>query len=336
MTEIESRGRKFALQVTSAFFLFLFVLCLVVRIKPQPKYQELAIRLDSVPVVKEKPKQSPVKKADTTKKETKSKSEQKTQEKPADQKQQTVKKTEKKAEPAKKAPTKAKEEPKKVEEPKIKKSVEELMAEQNSPKKKKVEFDESLFADTPEPVQTRESLAAKKVVAPKSSLSGSSAVADTKKDTGGAASSSSSSSDSAVSDATRQALSGIKSTSYSSTVTEGVKSKASVASSKSSTGAVSIQMSDGSTRQLLYPKNPAIYISEENARLIDSTRNVKITFSVKADGSVPFGEITIRPASLLPDPIQREIKMQISEWKFSEDSSGRTGIATFDYTLEIR
>ena len=63
--EIEAKGRHFALQVTAAFLLFLVILCLAIRIDSNSKYQELSIRLDSVPVAKEKiassPKEKPVK-----------------------------------------------------------------------------------------------------------------------------------------------------------------------------------------------------------------------------------------------------------------------------------
>ena len=49
------------------------------------------------------------------------------------------------------------------------------MSENNSVKKKDVEFDESLFADDNSPVQAKESPSAKNVAVSKSSLSGSSA-----------------------------------------------------------------------------------------------------------------------------------------------------------------
>lgn len=348
MTDIEERGRKFSLALTSAIFLIFFILCLVIRIKPKETYKAITIQLDSTPVIKDKPKTTTkksevAKKSESVKTENKSekkvekKSEKKQEEKKTTQtNKSSTKPSEKKADPKAKNDSKAVQ--KKADEPVIKKSVEELMAEQNSARKKKVEFDESLFADDAEPVQTVASTTAKKAVVAKSSLSGSSASAASQSSSSSLASSSSSADQAelSASDSTKNALSGIRNTTYSSSVADGIKSRASISSAKSATGAVSIQMSDGSSRQLLYPKNPSIFISEENARLVDSTRNVEIRFVVQPDGSVPFGEIAIRPASLLPDPIQREIKKQISEWKFSEDPSGRKGIAAFDYTLEIR
>ncbi|WP_407400383.1 hypothetical protein [Treponema sp.] len=335
-TEIEAQGRRFALQVTAAFFLFLVILCLAVRIKPKEKYHELAIRLDSVPVVKEKAAAS--KKPDPVKTEKKvQESQEKKVETPKKQenKPSPTKKAEKKSEPEKKKAV-AEDSKQKFEEPKLKKSVDELMAE-NRTARKKVEFDESLFADSNEPVQTKESTVTRNVAVAKSSLSGSSATAETKKASGASSSSASSNaSDNSVSDSTRDALSDIKNTLFSSTVAEGIKSKSNIQASRSPNGAVSMQMSDGSARQLLYPKSPSIMVSEENARLIDTTRNVKITFTVKPDGSVPFGGIQITPGASIPAAIQKEIKEQIMAWKFSEDASGRNATAAFNYSLEIK
>lgn len=338
LNDIEEKGRRFALQVTAAFVLFLVILCLAIRIKPKVKYQELAIRLDSVPVVKEKAattkKSEPVKakkNQEVQEKKPDPKPEPKKQERKADKK---VEKAEKKPEPAKKKAVADSSTPKK-EEPKIRKSMEQLMAENKSAKKKKVEFDESLFADET-PVQTKESSVTKNVAVAKSSLSGSSASAENKQASGASSSSSSNNAtDNSVSNATKDALSDIKNTVFSSTVAEGIKSKTSIAASRNN-GVVSMQMSDGSARQLLYPKSPSILISEENAKLIDSTRNVTISFIVKDDGSVPFSDIEISPSSSIPAQIQREIKEQIKTWQFSEDASGKPAKAVFNYSLEIK
>ena len=78
------------------------------------------------------------------------------------------------------------------------------------------------------------------------------------------------------------------------------------------------------------------YIAEENAKLVDETKKVIVRFKVRADGTVPVTGISILPSSLLPLQIQAEIKEQIQLWRFSEESSGLDGTASFDYTLEIR
>ena len=127
----------------------------------------------------------------------------------------------------------------------------------------------------------------------------------------------------------------IPSVSFSSSVSGNIKSKTSVASQNSG-GKLSIKMSDGKSRELLYPKNPVIFISEENAKLVDETKKVIVRFKVRADGTVPVTGISILPSSLLPLQIQAEIKEQIQLWRFSEESSGLDGTASFDYTLEIR
>lgn len=340
LNEIEEKGRRFALQVTAAFILFLAVLCLAIRINPKPKYQELAIRLDPVPVTREKSASSPKNEPVKAQEKTRSNQEKRTESKAKPEKQEN--KAEKKAEKPVKKPDPAKNKShsdistQKVEEPKIRKSMEELMAENNSARKKKVEFDESLFADDNSPVQTKETTNTRKVAVPKSSLSGSSASSGSTSASAAASSSSSgSSSDSTVSASTANALSDIKDTVFSSTVADGIKSKTSIQASRSN-GVVSMQMADGSSRQLLHPRSPSITISEENARLIDATKNVKISFTVRADGTVPVVEIQITPSSSIPAQIQSEIKAQIKDWKFSEEPSGKNARAMFNYSLELR
>ncbi len=335
--EIEAKGRHFALQVTAAFLLFLVILCLVIRIDSNSKYQELSIRLDSVPVAKEKiassPKGEPVK----AQKETSERLDKRNEDKQESQKQ--VKTAEKRIENTQKKADQVQDKAnsdnsrQKFEEPKIKKSIEELMAENKSVKKKDVEFDESLFADDNSPVQAKESPSSKNVAVPKSSLSGSSASSGFQRSSASSFSSSSSD-DNSVSASTASALDDIKNTVFSSTVTDGVKSKTSLQAFRSN-GVVSMKMSDGSARQLLYPKSPSISISEENAMLVDATRSVTISFTVRADGTVPVVEIQISPGSLIPVEIQTEIKAQIKDWKFSEEPSGKNARAMFNYSLEL-
>lgn len=375
MMDIEKRGNLFSAVSTAVIFMVLIILSIVIKFKPKEKFNPIVIQLEppllkeikkTVNQMKDLPADKIQAESATSKSESKSEpraeqrepekiTQKEVQEKAASktpEKKDSAKTLEKKPSAPKKSepnPSKAKENAQKaeavkevpqktVEEPKIRKSIEELMAEQNSAAKKKVAFDESLFADDDSTEESSVKSAQPKVATQKSSMDGTSA---TSSDSGAVENLSSSSSSrspvsQSASDSTREALSGIKNTTFSSTVSDGVKSRASIVSSKSSSGEVSIQMSDGSARQLLHPKNPSIFISEENARLVDNTREVEIRFTVKADGSVPFGEITIRPSSLLPAAIQSEIKMQISEWKFSEEPSGHSGIASFGYTLEIR
>lgn len=318
--EIEAKGRHFALQVTAAFLLFLVILCLVIRIDSNSKYQELSIRLDSVPVAKEKIAPSPKGKPVKAQKET------------SERQEKRIENTQKKAEPVQDKAN-SDNSRQKFEEPKIKKSIEELMAENKSSRKKEVKFDESLFADDNSPVQAKESPSAKNMAVPKSSLSGSSASSGFQRSSA-SSSSFSSSGDNSVSASTASALDDIKNTVFSSTVTDGVKSKTSLQAFRSN-GVVSMKMSDGSSRQLLHPKNPSITISEENAMLVDAAKSVTISFTVRADGTVPVVEIQISPGSSIPVEIQTEIKAQIKDWKFSEEPSGKNARAMFNYSLEL-
>ena len=220
------------------------------------------------------------------------------------------------------------------EEPKIKKSVEQLMAENNSSAKKTAEWNESFFDDS-QTVQSKNISEAQNKSSVKSSVEGTAAKSSAEKTSGVSSSSESARSGNAdVSEETKSSLANIKNT-FSSSISGNIKSKTSVASQNSG-GKLSIKMSDGKSRELLYPKNPVIFISEENAKLVDETKKVIVRFKVRADGTVPVTGISILPSSLLPLQIQAEIKEQIQLWRFSEESSGLDGTASFDYTLEIR
>ena len=78
MTDIEERGRKFSLALTSAIFLIFFILCLVIRIKPKETYKAITIQLDSTPVIKDKPKTT-TKKSEVAKKSESAKTENKSE-----------------------------------------------------------------------------------------------------------------------------------------------------------------------------------------------------------------------------------------------------------------
>ena len=111
----------------------------------------------------------------------------------------------------------------------------------------------------------------------------------------------------------------------------GVSSSAKVNVEKKGDGSVAVSMTDGSSRILLDPKKPVIFISDENAALIDSSRTVTVSFKVLAGGNVPLSGIVISPSSLLPIQIQSEIRKQISQWRFKPASSD--GQARFEYSI---
>ncbi|WP_288983190.1 hypothetical protein [uncultured Treponema sp.] len=333
MTSLERRGNAIAFAFTAFFFLAFLIFSLAVKFKPQEKFQVLTINLASFPVEKKSLQETTLQKKDVPSKNQSSKDVEKI--KPVEPKKiPEEKSTSQKNKIVKNGLPVSSEKQKTFEEPKIKKSVEQLMAENNSSAKKTAEWNESFFDDS-QTVQSKNISEAQNKSSVKSSVEGTAAKSSAEKTSGVSSSSESAGSGNAdVSEETKSSLANIKNT-FSSSVSGNIKSKTSVASQNSG-GKLSIKMSDGKSRELLYPKNPVIFISEENAKLVDETKKVIVRFKVRADGTVPVTGISILPSSLLPLQIQAEIKEQIQLWRFSEESSGLDGTASFDYTLEIR
>lgn len=333
MTSLERRGNAIAFVFTAFFFLAFLIFSLAVKFKPQEKFQVLTINLASFPVEKKSLQETTLQKKDVPSKNQSSKDVEKI--KPVEPKKiPEEKSSSQKNKIVKNGLPVSSEKQKTFEEPKIKKSVEQLMAENNSSAKKTAEWNESFFDDS-QTVQSKNISEAQNKSSVKSSVEGTAAKSSAEKTSGVSSSSESAGSVNAdVSEETKSSLANIKNT-FSSSVSGNIKSKTSVASQNSG-GKLSIKMSDGKSRELLYPKNPVIFISEENAKLVDETKKVIVRFKVRADGTVPVTGISILPSSLLPLQIQAEIKEQIQLWRFSEESSGLDGTASFDYTLEIR
>lgn len=333
MTSLERRGNAIAFAFTAFFFLGFLIFSLAVKFKPQKKFQVLTINLASFPVEKKSLPETTLQKKDVPSKNQSSKDVEKI--KPVEPKKiPEEKSSSQKNKIVKNGLPVSSEKQKTFEEPKIKKSVEQLMAENNSSAKKTAEWNESFFDDS-QTVQSKNISEAQNKSSVKSSVEGTAAKSSAEKTSGVSSSSELARSGNAdVSEETKSSLANIKNT-FSSSVSGNIKSKTSVASQNSG-GKLSIKMSDGKSRELLYPKNPVIFISEENAKLVDETKKVIVRFKVRADGTVPVTGISILPSSLLPLQIQAEIKEQIQLWRFSEESSGLDGTASFDYTLEIR
>lgn len=333
MTSLERRGNAIAFAFTAFFFLAFLIFSLAVKFKPQEKFQVLTINLASFPIEKKSLQETTLQKKDVPSKNQSSKAVEKI--KPVEPKKiPEEKSSSQKNKIVKNGLPVSSEKQKTFEEPKIKKSVEQLMAENNSSAKKTAEWNESFFDDS-QTVQSKNISEAQNKSSVKSSVEGTAAKSSSEKTSGVSSSSESAGSGNAdVSEETKSSLANIKNT-FSSSVSGNIKSKTSVASQNSG-GKLSIKMSDGKSRELLYPKNPVIFISEENAKLVDETKKVIVRFKVRADGTVPVTGISILPSSLLPLQIQAEIKEQIQLWRFSEESSGLDGTASFDYTLEIR
>ncbi|WP_443097787.1 hypothetical protein [Treponema succinifaciens] len=333
MTSLERRGNAIAFAFTAFFFLAFLIFSLAVKFKPQEKFQVLTINLASFPVEKKSLQETTLQKKDVPSKNQSSKDVEKI--KPVEPKKiPEEKSSSQKNKIVKNGLPVSSEKQKTFEEPKIKKSVEQLMAENNSSAKKTAEWNESFFDDS-QTVQSKNISEAQNKSSVKSSVEGTAAKSSAEKTSGVSSSSELARTGNAdVSEETKSSLANIKNT-FSSSVSGNIKSKTSVASQNSGRK-LSIKMSDGKSRELLYPKNPVIFISEENAKLVDETKKVIVRFKVRADGTVPVTGISILPSSLLPLQIQAEIKEQIQLWRFSEESSGLDGTASFDYTLEIR
>ena len=212
-----------------------------------------------------------------------------------------------------------------------KKSVDELLAEQSG-SAKSAQWDDSVFGDDTAAVSsssTTNSTAVNKGVSGTSALSGTAASAAL--DTGKAVAKTDSAVKTAATSATQNALGKIAAATYTMSAGNGVSSSAKVNVEKKGDGSVAVSMTDGSSRILLDPKKPVIFISDENAALIDSSRTVTVSFKVLAGGNVPFLGIVISPSSLLPIQIQSEIRKQISQWRFKPASSD--GQARFEYSI---
>lgn len=212
-----------------------------------------------------------------------------------------------------------------------KKSVDELLAEQSG-SAKSAQWDDSVFGDDTAAVSsssTTNSTAVNKGVSGTSALSGTAASAAL--DTGKAVAKTDSAVKTAATSATQNALGKIAAATYTMSAGNGVSSSAKVNVEKKGDGSVAVSMTDGSSRILLDPKKPVIFISDENAALIDSSRTVTVSFKVLAGGNVPLSGIVISPSSLLPIQIQSEIREQISQWRFKPASSD--GQARFEYSI---
>ena len=80
---------------------------------------------------------------------------------------------------------------------------------------------------------------------------------------------------------------------------------------------------------MLFPTDPKI-ILPENAQIVRDIE-VKVSFVVKADGTVPFSGIKISNEALLSKEIIDGIKNELVKWHFEESSSD--GQASFNYSI---
>ena len=351
---VTQKSRFFSLIFTCFIWLVMFIVFLFVKPKTnEPKFKEIQIVLDSVKKIEKKENLTTAKKQElsknsennvqTQKKEpdVKQQVEQKTnsaaQQKTSDtvekkveatQQKNVAKKTvESKSKPAakvaeKKVETKKKTEPNpaktvaKSEPVKYAKSVEDLMEEQFQEKKSVEDFDwDSMFGDDSDP-DSNTSSETKKITT-KNTTTGTAGSVSENQNAVVSSTTKSNNTSQKVSESTSGKLSQISNAEF--VGKSNISEKTSVETSVGSNGKVSVKMQNGQSRVLLSPSEPKIYISEEGAKLIEGSVTVVISFTVLESGTVPSGEISITPASLLPSTVRNEIVSQLSKWRFEAD-----------------
>ena len=218
------------------------------------------------------------------------------------------------------------------------KSVEELMAEQITSKKKKKEFDWDMFEDdlqeensqnyvqtqkTKNPVQTQASS-----FSGEAGVSAEQNVSSIKSET---VQKEKNASTQKTSSSTANALAKISNTSFKANTSSGISGQSEVQTEINQDGHVKLKMSNVNTRALLEPLQPVINLSQNAAATIDGSRTVKIRFKVVKSGNVPQNEIQITPASILTEIVKSEIIEQISRWRF--EAADYVAFAEFDYKI---
>jgi len=246
--------------------------------------------------------------------------------------------------PAPKAEPKKTESKPKVEEKKyttrefnIKKSNEELMAELAESRTEKVSENAdpwAQFDDALESVQTTTQQTQKRVDN-KSALSGNAASSAEKTNNQQSVSNSTKTEQNVQTKAdssTTGSLKDIASTTYTKKTYTGSNSSVNMKTGTTSSGDTSVSMTDGTSRTLINPKEPKITISAEDARTINGSPTVTITFTVLADGTVPESSVQIVPRSLLTENLVSNIAWQLSNWRFQPGEAKAT--ASFEFTIK--
>ena len=218
------------------------------------------------------------------------------------------------------------------------KSVEELMAEQMTSKKKKKEFDWDMFEDDLKEENSQDYVQTQKTKNPvqtqASSFSGEAGVA-AEQNVSSIKSESvqkeKNASTQKTSSSTANVLAKISNTSFKANTSSGISGQTEVQTEINQDGHVKLKMSNGNTRALLEPLQPVINLSQNAAATIDGSRTVKIRFKVVESGNVPQNEIQITPASILTEIVKSEIIEQISRWRF--EAADYVAFAEFDYKI---
>ncbi len=221
------------------------------------------------------------------------------------------------------------------------KSIEELMAEQNNRTQSNAqrEWSDDIFSSSSAVSSTTQSSSTQAARQSTSSLSGSAASSASSAASGVVTEGESARSGVAtgtVSSQTSDLLSGIANAQSGSTQSQQSTSSSSSTQTSTSSQAVTSGYNftfEGEQRRLIYPTNPVLVISPENQRLVSASREVTVTLTVSANGTVSPSSVTFTPSALVPSPIQGELRQQIVTWRFEEGSS--SGQASFFYSIIV-
>jgi len=338
----QNTSEKLGLIGTGVLWLILFICFAVIKpAKKDPQYKEVQIVLSSTPskkVMEEEPAPAAPapapSAAETVAQEVveaaapvvESKAAPKPVEKKAESKPaaKTVEKTKTKPAPAAKPVPKS-------EPVEYAKSVEDLMAEQFAAKKT-AKTAEDVFAQMDDEEDFEETSTPQKVInntTPDFSGSAATATKASKEPVKSAAAEKNN--NQTASKGTTNALGKISNAKYFGTASSDVDTETTVQTTASGNGKVSMVMANGSSRVLLEPAKPVINLSEQAAATIDGSRKVSITFTVTESGNVPRGDIQITPESYLTDIVKKEIRDQISQWRF--EAADYVSKATFEYKI---
>lgn len=215
----------------------------------------------------------------------------------------------------------------------LEKSMEELMAENNSQSQQKslddVDWD-AMFGTEEAIVSTQEQKEEVKTEN-NSGFSGSAGTGTSSNSSEVTASSTNSTQNQdSPTDSTLEALNSLKPKTY---TTETAFGETEItAQTVTQEGGTGFQLEDGKIRTLIFPNKVKISLPE-NAK-IERDVTFKITFTVKADGTVPYSEISMTNEALIDVETVKAIKNQIAQWKF--ESSNTNGQGSLDYSIIIK
>ncbi len=131
---------------------------------------------------------------------------------------------------------------------------------------------------------------------------------------------------------TGQALSAITSTAGTGTSSTGTAA-GSATGSPSSVSASRTDISfDGTPRELV--SSTSLDLPDNLQSLINSSRTVKVSFSVTPSGTVPGLTIFFTPSNVLPDQVQSWLRGRIEQWRFTGGQGSASG--SFTYTITAR